>query len=138
MTKIPTPADKSVGTRVRQARLLKGMSQEKLGAALGLTFQQIQKYEKGVNRIGAGRLMQISVVLQQPIPWFFEGAGPTGVAPTEPDLIQELGSTSSGQALAAGFLSIKDNEVRRCFLALISAVAGCTNQQFHEKKRRAA
>ena len=68
------PVDKHVGGRVRMRRLMLAMSQEKLGDALGLTFQQVQKYEKGTNRIGAGRLHQISHILQVPVAFFFEGA----------------------------------------------------------------
>ena len=72
--KAPNPTDKHVGSRVRMRRMMLGMSQEKLGDSLGLTFQQIQKYEKGTNRIGASRLQQISHILQVPVAFFFEGA----------------------------------------------------------------
>ena len=72
--KAPNPTDKHVGSRVRMRRMMLGMSQEKLGDALGLTFQQVQKYEKGTNRIGASRLQQISHILQVPVSFFFEGA----------------------------------------------------------------
>src|SRR5208283_3719739 len=72
--KIPNPIDRHVGSRVRMRRVMLGMSQEKLGDALGLTFQQVQKYEKGTNRIGASRLQQISQILQVPVAFFFEGA----------------------------------------------------------------
>src|SRR5262245_16172961 len=70
----PNPIDQYVGSRVRMRRKMLGMSQEKLGAALGLTFQQVQKYERGANRIGASRLQQMSHVLQVSIEFFFEGA----------------------------------------------------------------
>ncbi len=72
--KAPNPIDKHVGSRVRMRRMMLAMSQEKLGDALGLTFQQVQKYEKGTNRIGASRLQQISHILQVPVAFFFEGA----------------------------------------------------------------
>src|SRR5580700_12222426 len=72
--KAPNPIDKHVGSRVRMRRMMLGMSQEKLGNNLGLTFQQVQKYEKGTNRIGASRLQQISQILQVPVSFFFEGA----------------------------------------------------------------
>src|SRR6516162_1566762 len=75
-TKAPNPVDKYVGSRVRMRRIMLGMSQEKLGEALGLTFQQIQKYEKGTNRVGASRIQQIAEVLQIPVSFLFEG-GPT-------------------------------------------------------------
>src|SRR6266540_7253538 len=71
--KAPNPIDKHVGSRVRMRRMMLSMSQEKLGDALGLTFQQVQKYEKGTNRIGASRLQQISETLQVPVSFFFEG-----------------------------------------------------------------
>ena len=77
--KAPNPVDKYVGSRVRMRRIMLGMSQEKLGEALDLTFQQIQKYEKGTNRIGASRLQQISDILQVPVSFLFEG-GPTARA----------------------------------------------------------
>jgi len=72
--KTPNPTDRHVGARVRMRRMMLGMSQEKLGDALDLTFQQVQKYEKGANRIGASRLQQISNILQVPVSFFFEGA----------------------------------------------------------------
>src|SRR5512132_3393562 len=72
--KKPNPVDQHVGSRVRLRRMLLGVSQEKLGERLGLTFQQVQKYEKGVNRIGASRLFDLSMVLQVPINFFYEDA----------------------------------------------------------------
>ena len=72
LKKAPNPIDKHVGSRVRMRRVLVGMSQERLGEALGLTFQQVQKYEKGTNRIGASRLQQIAGTLQVPVAFFFE------------------------------------------------------------------
>ena len=81
-TKAPNPVDKYVGSRVRMRRIMLGMSQEKLGEALGLTFQQVQKYEKGTNRVGASRLQQISEILQVPVSFLFDG-GPSGAVNTE-------------------------------------------------------
>jgi ribosome-binding protein aMBF1 (putative translation factor) len=77
-TKAPTPVDKHVGNRVRMRRLMVGMTQEKLGDKLGLTFQQVQKYEKGTNRISASRLQEMSHILQVSVPFFFEGAPQIG------------------------------------------------------------
>src|SRR2546429_9554774 len=87
--KAPNRIDKHVGSRVRMRRMMLSMSQEKLGDALGLTFQQVQKYEKGTNRIGASRLQQISLILQVPVSFFFEGAPsppgrPGGALPQKP------------------------------------------------------
>src|SRR5271163_3010052 len=79
--KAPNPIDKHVGSRVRMRRMMLGMSQEKLGNALGLTFQQVQKYEKGTNRIGASRLQQIAHIVQVPVAFFFEGAPTVGNSP---------------------------------------------------------
>ena len=76
-TKAPNPVDKYVGSRVRMRRIMLGMSQEKLGLALGLTFQQVQKYEKGTNRVGASRIQQISEILEVPVSFLFDG-GPSG------------------------------------------------------------
>src|SRR6202167_4056888 len=78
-TKAPNPVDKYVGSRVRMRRIMLGMSQEKLGEALGLTFQQVQKSEKGTNRVGASRIQQIAELLQVPVSFLFEG-GPSGIA----------------------------------------------------------
>ena len=72
--KDPQPVDRHVGSRVRMRRMMVGMSQEKLGEACGITFQQIQKYEKGTNRMGASRLHHIARVLDVPIEFFYEGA----------------------------------------------------------------
>src|SRR5215475_3716927 len=80
MTKTPNPTDKYVGSRVRMRRMMLGMSQEKLADALGLTFQQVQKYEKGTNRISASRLQAISQILDAPVHFFFEGAPHAGKA----------------------------------------------------------
>src|SRR5438132_8945295 len=100
--KAPNPIDKHVGSRVRMRRMMMSMSQEKLGDALGLTFQQVQKYEKGTNRIGASRMQQISNILQVPVSFFFDGApnmpGHTGglsEAPS-PVYVSDFLATSDG------------------------------------------
>src|SRR6478736_10001969 len=109
-TKAPNPIDKYVGSRVRMRRIMLGMSQEKLGDALGLTFQQVQKYEKGTNRIGASRLQQISNILQVPVSFFFEGAPHVGhhssgmsEAPS-PAYVSDFLATSDGLALTKSFM----------------------------------
>src|SRR6516164_5147099 len=102
--KAPNPIDRHVGSRVRMRRMMLSMSQEKLGGALGLMFQQVQKYEKGTNRIGASRLQQISHILQVPVAFFFEGAptaqsdGETNEAPS-PTFVSDFLATSDGLAL---------------------------------------
>src|SRR6266852_1819107 len=117
--KAPNPIDKHVGSRVRMRRMMLSMSQEKLGDALGLTFQQVQKYEKGTNRIGASRLQQISDTLQVPVAFFFEGAPNAGVAvdglfeAPSPAYVSEFLATSEGLALTKSFTSIRDAKLRR-------------------------
>ena len=128
--KTPNPTDKHVGSRVRMRRMMLGMSQEKLGDALGLTFQQVQKYEKGTNRIGASRLQQIAHFLQVPVSFFFEG-GPglaaeqagTMEAPS-PSYVSDFLATSEGLALTRAFMQIKDPKMRRRIVDLVSQIAG--------------
>src|SRR5256886_16237307 len=118
-TKAPNPVDKYVGSRVRMRRIMLGMSQEKLGEALGLTFQQVQKYEKGTNRVGASRLQQISEILQVPVSFLFDG-GPSGMANSEnfgesgsPAYISDFLATSEGLALTRAFTRIPDRSEER-------------------------
>jgi transcriptional regulator with XRE-family HTH domain len=128
VTKIPNPIDKYVGSRVRMQRVLRGFSQEKLGDALGVTFQQVQKYEKGANRIGASRLQQISKILGAPPSFFFEGS-PTG-ATTSPGFedsgtafVTDVLSTAEGLQLNKAFLRIKDNHIRKVLIELVASIA---------------
>lgn len=126
--KAPNPIDKHVGSRVRMRRMMLGMSQEKLGDALGLTFQQVQKYEKGSNRIGASRLQQISIILQVQVSFFFEGApAPPPIAgfsePPPPDYATDLMSSSEGLALAKAFMRIPNVRVRRRIVDLVEEMA---------------
>jgi transcriptional regulator with XRE-family HTH domain len=129
--KTPNPIDKHVGSRVRMRRMMVGMSQEKLGDALGLTFQQVQKYEKGTNRIGASRLQQISHILQVPVAFFFEGA-PNVPGGTEENLngapspayVSDFLATSDGLALTKSFMRIKDQKLRRRIVDLVEQIAG--------------
>ena len=121
--KTPDPIDKHVGNRVRMRRKMLGMSQEKLGEGLGLTFQQVQKYEKGTNRISASRLQHISNILQVTVPFFFEGApGQREVVATS-DYVSEFLATSAGLALIKAFIRIKDAKLRRAMVALVEEIA---------------
>jgi transcriptional regulator with XRE-family HTH domain len=133
--KVPNPIDRHVGSRVRMRRVMLGMSQEKLGESLGLTFQQVQKYEKGTNRIGASRLQQISRTLDVPPAFFFEGApmldsvpraegAQIGVAekPTS-SYISDFLSTSEGLHLNMAFARIQDVRVRKRIIDLVVALA---------------
>jgi transcriptional regulator with XRE-family HTH domain len=124
---IREPVDKHVGSRVRMRRLMLDMSQAKLGDGLGLTFQQVQKYEKGTNRIGASRLMHIANILQVPVQFFFEG-GP--VAPhaksdaRTPDYVSTFFATTDGLALSKAFMQIKQPALRRHIVHLVEEIAG--------------
>ena len=122
------PIDAQVGSRVRLRRMLIGMSQEKLGELLGLTFQQVQKYEKGVNRIGAGRLFQIARILGVEIPYFYEdvhsesaqaGFAEDDVSPP----VMEFVASGEGLQLSLAFMKIKDAKVRKRVLELVKSLA---------------
>jgi transcriptional regulator with XRE-family HTH domain len=129
--KAPNPTDKHVGARVRMRRMMLSMSQEKLGDALGLTFQQVQKYEKGANRIGASRLQQIAHILQVPVSFFFDGAPnapgqqPDGFSEApSPAYVSDFLATSDGLALTKAFMGIKDAKLRRRIVDLVEQIAG--------------
>ena len=127
--KTPNPVDKHVGSRVRMRRVLIGMSQEKLGDALGITFQQIQKYEKGTNRIGASRMQQIATVMNVPVSYFFDDAPGTDPKPAGfqeakgSDYVVDFLTTTEGLQLNKSFVRISDPKVRRKIVDLVSALA---------------
>jgi len=122
----PNPVDKHVGNRVRMRRLMLHVTQERLAEALGITFQQVQKYEKGVNRISASRLQQISDILQAPVPFFFEGApdseaeGRTGVA----NGITAFLATTDGLALVKAYVQIRRPKLRRIIVDMVEQLTG--------------
>src|SRR6266700_2936090 len=127
--KAPNPTDKHVGARVRMRRMMLGMSQEKLGDALGLTFQQVQKYEKGANRIGASRLQHIAQILQVSVSFFFEGGpaaeGLRGASEgASSSYVSDFLATRDGLGLAKAFMTIKNKKLRRCIVALVEEIAG--------------
>jgi transcriptional regulator with XRE-family HTH domain len=129
--KTPNPTDRYVGARVRMRRLMLGMSQTALGNSLGVTFQQVQKYEKGANRIGASRLQQIAGSLQVPVAFFFEElpmpakaqasarANTQAHAGLSPNQISAVLATSDGLALLEGFARIKSPKLRRRLVDLV-------------------
>jgi transcriptional regulator with XRE-family HTH domain len=128
--KATNPIDKHVGSRVRMRRLMLGMSQTKLADGLGLTFQQVQKYEKGTNRMGASRLQHVSHILQIPVPFFFEGAPQltgqskgNGEAPS-PAYVSDFLATRDGLALTKAFMRIKEPGLRRRIVRLVEEIAG--------------
>jgi transcriptional regulator with XRE-family HTH domain len=121
--KSPNAGDRHVGMRIRMRRTVLGMSQERLGELLGITFQQVQKYEKGTNRIGTGRLINIAEALNAPITYFFEGY--TNVASddnAEGDLSQIM-TTREGLALARAFAQMTDPTIRQSFVNMAEAIA---------------
>ncbi len=128
------PIDAHVGSRVKMRRMLLGLSQEKLGELLGLTFQQVQKYENGANRIGASRLFDLSHVLGVPVQFFYDEApaaltdahnAATGMAEraSEPYVVDVLGSRD-GIELNKAFARITDARVRRAIVELVKSLAG--------------
>ncbi len=127
--KKPNPIDIHVGSRVRLRRTMLGQSQEKLGNALGITFQQIQKYEKGANRIGASRLQQIANVLTVPVAFFFEDApsgtqSVTGMAEeNSTTYVVDFLSSSEGLQLNRAFVKISDPKVRRKIVDLVKTLS---------------
>jgi transcriptional regulator with XRE-family HTH domain len=123
------PIDIYVGKRVRMRRMMLGMSQSNLGEALGVSFQQLQKYEKGTNRISASRLQGVSQVLQAPVDVFFEGApsdggqshSQTGVP--SPQYVSDYLATSEGLHLTKAFMRIPDPTIRRAIVRLVEEIA---------------
>ena len=132
VAKKPNPIDVHVGSRVRLRRMLLSMSQEKLGEQMGLTFQQIQKYEKGTNRIGASRLYHISQILDVPVQFFFDDAplsagqeeGISGLGePKMENFLYEFISTRDGLELIRAFVSITDPKVRKRVVDLVRTLS---------------
>ena len=127
--KAPNPVDKHVGGRVRMRRKMLAMSQTQLADALGLTFQQVQKYEKGTNRMGASRLQQISHILQVPVEFFFEGA-PNASEPhgsgsaSSVAQIDDFVSDPDGLRLIRAFPRIDNAALRRRIVTLVQEIAG--------------
>jgi transcriptional regulator with XRE-family HTH domain len=131
-TKRPNSMDAHVGSRVRLRRMMMGMSQEKLGEQMGLTFQQIQKYERGINRVSASRLYELARVLGVAVQFFFEEVqlGQDAVvqpgfaeSQAESTIIEFLGSRD-GLELNRAFVRIRDPRVRRSIVDLVRALAG--------------
>lgn len=127
--KTPDPIDIHVGSRVRLRRTMLGMSQEKLGDSLGITFQQVQKYEKGTNRVGASRLQNIAGILDVPVAFFFEGApgegqgSAAGMAESSTNYVVNFLSSSEGLQLNRAFVKISDVKVRRRIIDLVKSLA---------------
>ena len=132
--KVPGSIDKHVGSRVRMRRIMLAMSQEHLADALGVTYQQVQKNEKGTNRIGASRLQQLSEILQVPVAFFFEGA-PNALAPHDSNEsglsmaeIDDFVSNPDGLRLIRAFMRIDNAAVRRRIVMFVQEIAGDDDQ----------
>lgn len=125
MRKSPDVIDKHVGARIRLRRNMVGISQEKLAEGLGVTFQQVQKYEKGTNRVGASRLQSIAAILDAPISFFFE-EGPSPVLEAEgwiSDSPTQLLMSKNCVALARAFIAIEDKKIQQKVLSLVRALS---------------
>jgi transcriptional regulator with XRE-family HTH domain len=126
--KSPNPTDQYVGSRVRMRRMMLSMSQTELGDAIGVTFQQLQKYEKGTNRISASRLQQIENGLQTSVSFFFEDPRESSTVSEErrgspsPDYVSEFLTTSDGLALVEAFMRIEHPNVRRSIVRLAQEI----------------
>ena len=126
----PDPIDIHVGKRLKQRRLLLAMSQEKLADAIGITFQQIQKYENGSNRVGASRLFQIGQVLEAPVSYFFDEYSATSkrdvmlaqVAEETPHLKSDLMSRKETLNLIRAYYSIKNTRVRKKMMEMLRSL----------------
>jgi transcriptional regulator with XRE-family HTH domain len=129
VTKV-SPTDKHVGSRLRMRQLMLDMSQSDIAEALGLTFQQVQKCEKGTNRISASRLQRLCQVLQVPVAFFFEGAPQaiglprsTEAEEESPDYVRDFLSLSDGLSLVKAFTRIRNARLRHAIVALVQQVA---------------
>lgn len=127
--KTPNAIDSYVGARIRTRRQQLGMSQERLADQIGVTFQQVQKYEKGINRIGASRLQRIADVLRASPSFFFEQEDSEPLTLRGLDLsanadpVAEFLQSKEGLALNRAFLKITDRNVRETVIALVKAMA---------------
>lgn len=126
MSRSPDPIDLHVAARLRMRRMMRGVSQEALAARIGVTFQQIQKYEKGHNRIGASRLFQLATALNAPVDYFFEGldpAGNDGAARSEADVAATaMLSTAEGVQMHLAFSQIRSAATRRRLIDLLTTI----------------
>jgi transcriptional regulator with XRE-family HTH domain len=119
----PLPVDQLVGQNIRICRLQKGLSQTELGTRIGVTFQQVQKYEKGANRVGASRLTLIADVLQVPLPTLFDGAGTAGQVASSDATPRSLLAKPQSLRLLQAFDRVKDDGTRMALLAVIECLA---------------
>jgi transcriptional regulator with XRE-family HTH domain len=134
-----SPIDKRVGARLRMRRIMLHMSQTELGNALGVTFQQVQKYEKGSNRVSASRLQYLCEVLNVPMAFFFDGARQVAGLPNSPEgetdgeaaAIDSFLATSDGVALVRAFPRVRDPKVRQAIVAVVEQIVGYSENTVH-------
>jgi transcriptional regulator with XRE-family HTH domain len=132
--RLANPTDSYVGSRLRLLRTKTSMTQQGIAERLGISFQQLQKYEKGINRIGASRLQHLSQIFDVPVDFFFDGA--PGLADSvrknkqaaSVDYVDDFLAAAEGKALARAFLQIKNPTVRRSVVHLVEALAQSGNQ----------
>jgi transcriptional regulator with XRE-family HTH domain len=130
-SKEPNPTDKHVGARIRMRRMMVGLSQTKLADAVDVTFQQVQKYEKGVNRVSASRMQQFAKILSVPISFFFEGSPPASVVGSKsgatatgmPAYVREFLAIRDGVKITKAFTQIRNQKLRRAVVALVEQIA---------------
>jgi transcriptional regulator with XRE-family HTH domain len=131
----PDQVDKHIGKRIRLRRLMLNLSQTDVADALGLTFQQIQKYEKGSNRLSAGRLLRVAILLEVPLTYFYQDApGVSGLATKVaiPEFVTDMLMTSSGIALARAFGKVQRTALRRRIINFVDAIG---DDEVRQRKR---
>jgi transcriptional regulator with XRE-family HTH domain len=139
-SRVPNPVDLHVGARIRLRRRMQGVSQEKLADALGLTFQQVQKYERGANRVSASKLYEIAAALRAPVSYFFDGlADPAGdhgaeQRPSDEQTVHAFLMTAEGLELARLFPGLARGRVRRRFLDLMRALADVDDAEDEDRE----
>jgi transcriptional regulator with XRE-family HTH domain len=122
-TKSPDPTNHSIGLKIRSQRIMRGLSQTELGDKLGITFQQVQKYERGSNRISAGRLKQIADILELPVSFFFEGALGKGAAAENINAGLSFLETAASARLVRAFAEIESPDIRSSIVTLVEGIA---------------
>jgi transcriptional regulator with XRE-family HTH domain len=140
--RFPNPVDLHVGARIRLRRRMQGVSQEKLADALGLTFQQVQKYERGANRVSASKLYEIAAALRSPVAYFFDGLadpsselvdGDDGAGPSDEQNVHAFLMTAEGLELARLFPRLPRGRVRRRILDLLRALTGDDSDEVEDE-----
>ncbi len=140
----PHPVDTHVGKKLRSRRTLLGMSQEKLGEAVGVTFQQIQKYERGLNRIGSSRLYEFARVLSNPVSYFFEGMENVAGQPEYQSMAEDQGrfeheniANKEVLSLVRAFSGISDQKVRKDILSLVKSLSNAAASELQQETKEA-